>query len=248
MGYFGNIYDVSKSIVTGMGVTLKHLLSPGTITTIHYKRPERRGPGSGHQLPMVPVAHRGLHYLETEACIMCWQCSNICPVDCIVIEGTRDGEIEGGYEGKNAVMSRFTIDYALCIFCNLCCEVCPETSSCIHMGQEWNTKSHEETKLSQFDSTPETQADLVKNLLTDNAFTGEDFHFTKGARKEIDALAAEKKRKQEEAKLARLAAKKAAAAKKDAAAKKAAAVTKTAPAKKGGSDAKSAAAAEKKDD
>ena len=219
MGYFGDIYSVTKSILTGMGITLKHFMNPKTIITVQYKRPERRGEGSGHELPKIPELHKGLHYLETEECILCWQCANICPVDCIKIEGTRDGDIDGAYQANRAVISRFTIDYALCIYCNLCCEACPDSATCIHMGQEFDFSSYD-------------QGSLVKNLLADRAFTKQDLFFTVKAQREIDRLAEEKKQAAE-AKRAAMAAKKAAAAKAKAPAKKdaPAAAKKDAPAK-----------------
>jgi len=46
VGYFGQIYDVSKSILVGMSVTLKHMLTRETIITKQYvglKTPSHTG-------------------------------------------------------------------------------------------------------------------------------------------------------------------------------------------------------------
>lgn len=251
--YLRRIYDVSKSISIGMGVTLKHMLTPETIITKQYvglKTPVETssalgsrvahaigvtndyGVKNGHEgclicaaakklgigedphapstdpvevydryyrtdlyiskpqpIDYIPPRHRGLHYLETEKCIMCFQCARACPVDCIDIEGTRDGEIQGAHKGDKVVLTRFTIDYALCIFCDHCTLACPDKQVCIHMGKE-------------FDFTSYDQASLVKNLLTDKPFSKEDRAATLQQRAEIDRLADEKKKAREAAKAA----------------------------------------------
>jgi len=173
MTYFRNIYTVSKSILTGMGLTLRYFLNPATTTTIQYP----------HEKEVLPERHRGIHYLETEKCIMCFKCSNACPVDCIAIEGTRDGRIEGAYVGKKCEISKFTIDYTKCIFCNLCCEPCPEL--CIHMGPDYDFSGY-------------TREEMVKNLLTGDYYNASDRSFVRWARGEIERLAEEKKRRKAE--------------------------------------------------
>jgi NADH-quinone oxidoreductase subunit I len=192
MGYFRNIYTVSKSIMIGMGLTIRYFFNPSTTTTLQYP----------HEKEVLPERHRGIHYLETEKCILCYKCSNACPVDCIAIEGTRDGSIEGAYIGEKCEITKFTIDYTKCIFCNLCCEPCPKL--CIHMGPDYDFSGY-------------TREEMVKNLLTGDFYNAADRSFVRWARGEIDRLAEEKKRAKAEA-----AAKKKAAAAKAAAAKAAA--------------------------
>ena len=189
-GYWKQIATVSKTIVTGMGITLSYFRrKKATRITLQYPRETEK----------LPPRHRGIHFLETEKCIMCFICARACPVDCIDIEGSRDGSVPGSHVGDKAWLTRFTIDYGKCIFCNLCCEPCPK--DCIHMGQE-------------FDLSGYSRGNLEKNLLTNRLFTQADLAYTKDAKPQIDALAAEKARQKAEA------AKKAAA---EAAAKKAAA-------------------------
>lgn len=144
-GYFGAIFKVISSLLTGLRITVGYFLRPETVITLQYP----------NQLDDLPARHRGIHFLETEKCIMCWKCARACPVDCIDIEGTRDGEIDGAFQAKGVVMTRFTIDYSRCIFCNLCCEPCPE--QCIHMGQE-------------FDYSAYHRHDTVKSLLHNTVF------------------------------------------------------------------------------
>lgn len=237
MGYFQRIVEVSKSILIGMNVTLKHMLTPSTVVTRQYvglKKPKRGvlgktlgltelyrdkeelereryyrpGPFLSEVKPVdyLPDRHRGLHYLETEKCIMCFQCSRACPVDCIDIEGTRDGPIAGAARGDRVTLTRFTIDYSLCIFCDHCTLACPDKQKCIIMGKE-------------FDLSSDSQGALVKNLLTDESFNQEDRSFVLEARAEIQRYAEDKAAKRKAAAEAK---KKAAAAKKAAAKKEAA--------------------------
>jgi formate hydrogenlyase subunit 6/NADH:ubiquinone oxidoreductase subunit I len=200
MGYWKDIWLHTKTIVAGLGITARYMLKPAEITTVQYP----------HEMDDIPERHRGIHYLETDVCILCYQCSRACPVDCIEIEGTRvanDG-FEGAYKGaKGATITKFTVDYARCIFCNLCIEPCPV--DCIHMGKE-------------FDFSGYTRAEMVKNLLTDQIFSRADQLLLNKARKTVIELEEKDKREKEEKK------KQAAAA---AAAAKAAAGAKPAPGK-----------------
>lgn len=172
--YFGKIREVSKSIVLGMGLTWRYLLKPEEIVTIQY--------GSRKNAPSmdyIPERHRGIHYLETEKCIQCEICAKACPVDCIEMEGTRDGDLAGGWQGDKVQISKFIIDLNKCIFCNLCCEPCPK--DCIHMGQE-------------FDIAAYTRANGVKNLLTDKPWSDADRAAEADRRKRMAEMAEEKKK------------------------------------------------------
>jgi NADH-quinone oxidoreductase subunit I len=55
-------------------------------------------------------------------------CARSCPDWCIYIEGhkeTRPPRREGGRPRSVSVLDRFDIDYALCMYCGICVEVCP---------------------------------------------------------------------------------------------------------------------------
>ena len=101
--YMGRLVDVSKSIMIGMGITWRYLVSPDEIVTIQYGS-KKYGPTERY----LPDRHRGIHYLETEKCVMCWKCSDICPVDCI-------------YEGPEQLY----IHPEECIDCGACEPECP---------------------------------------------------------------------------------------------------------------------------
>jgi NADH-quinone oxidoreductase subunit I len=112
--YVKNIVDTLRTTVKGMQVTFKNLRRPEV--TVQY--PE--------QLMPLPKGYRGIHTLDQETCIYCFQCARICPVECIEMKADR-------VEKKFLAWEQFSIDYNKCLFCNLCVEVCPK--DCIHMDR-----------------------------------------------------------------------------------------------------------------
>ena len=115
MTYIRNIADSMRTTLKGMQVTLRNLRRPET--TVEY--PE--------QIMPLPEGYRGIHTLDQDICIYCFQCSKICPVDCIEMSADR-------VEKKHLSWNQFTVDYNKCLFCDLCIEVCPK--DCIHMDQK----------------------------------------------------------------------------------------------------------------
>jgi formate hydrogenlyase subunit 6/NADH:ubiquinone oxidoreductase subunit I len=183
VAYFKNLYQMCVSILVGMQVTIGYFLHPKkTCVTLQYP----------HVCEPLPERHRGIHYLETEKCIMCQLCAKTCPVNCIRIESTRDGELLYGYKSKNGHLSRFTVDYGRCLFCNLCTEVC--TPKCLHMQPVAERPYKDE-----FDFSATTRLGVLKNLLSDKRYTAEDHHRVKVCRVESKKLAEVKKQKTQEA-------------------------------------------------
>ncbi len=75
----------------------------------------------------VPRA-RGVIALDQENCTVCMLCARSCPDWCIYIEGHKEEKPpakEGGRARVRATLDRFDIDYALCMYCGICVEVCP---------------------------------------------------------------------------------------------------------------------------
>ncbi len=71
---------------------------------------------------------RGVIALDEEACTSCMLCARSCPDWCIYIEGHKELQPPskpGGRQRSRAVLDRFDIDYALCMYCGICVEVCP---------------------------------------------------------------------------------------------------------------------------
>jgi len=103
-------------LVKGMRLTLKTLFTK--TSTIHYPL-EKEVP--------VPRA-RGVIALDADACTVCMLCARECPDWCIYIEGHKEMQPpskEGGRPRSRATLDRFDLDYALCMYCGICVEVCP---------------------------------------------------------------------------------------------------------------------------
>ncbi len=71
---------------------------------------------------------RGVIGLDVEACTVCMLCARECPDWCIYIEGHKVEQPPtqpGGRVRSRSVLDRFDIDFALCMYCGICVEVCP---------------------------------------------------------------------------------------------------------------------------
>jgi formate hydrogenlyase subunit 6/NADH:ubiquinone oxidoreductase subunit I len=103
-------------LLKGLGVTLKHLFKHNTV--IQY-------PDEKQDLP---ARTRGVIALKEENCTVCMLCGRECPDWCIYIDSHKETlppKRQGGRPRKRNVLDRFAIDYALCMYCGICVEVCP---------------------------------------------------------------------------------------------------------------------------
>ena len=109
--YFRDIVLGFKSILVSMAVTLRHLVTPAI--TVQYPDQRRR----------MPLRALNKHVLTIDLntgklkCTACDACAKICPTRCIEIAATG--------KGKQRYPEKFWIDHNLCMYCNLCVEVCP---------------------------------------------------------------------------------------------------------------------------
>ncbi len=75
-----------------------------------------------------PTRARGVIALHIENCTACMLCARECPDWCIYIEGHKEKappRRPGGKPRLRNKLDRFDIDYALCMYCGICVEVCP---------------------------------------------------------------------------------------------------------------------------
>ncbi len=102
-------------LLKGLAVTLKTMLRPSV--TQEYP----------HEKPDLPARTRGVIALKEANCTVCYKCSRACPDWCIYIDAHKEThEPAGGGKGRSVkVLDRFAIDYALCMYCGICVEVCP---------------------------------------------------------------------------------------------------------------------------
>lgn len=120
--YFRNIVEAVTSTFDGMAVTGSHFVRrPATV-----QYPDR--------IPMpvqdtLPFRYRGILHVDIETCTGCLACERACPIDCIVIEASKDKET------RSLILTRFDIDILKCMYCGLCSEPCPTGS--IHHTPEF---------------------------------------------------------------------------------------------------------------
>lgn len=111
--YFLDLYTGAKSLLVGMGVTLRALFQP--VVTVQYPReriditPNFRG-----HTELVRDPDSGSH-----RCIVCMMCEKDCPSGCITVKG----ESREGVKGK--VLISYHLDFTKCSLCGICVEVCP---------------------------------------------------------------------------------------------------------------------------
>jgi NADH-quinone oxidoreductase subunit I len=100
----------------GLGLTLKTALTPAT--TQQYP----------HVKPDLPARTRGVIGLMEENCTVCMLCAKECPDWCIYIDSSKEivpADSGGGRTRTRNILDRFAIDFALCMYCGICIEVCP---------------------------------------------------------------------------------------------------------------------------
>ena len=104
-----------QGLVKGLSVTLRTMLHRSV--TVQYP----------HVKPDLPARSRGVIALKQENCTVCYKCSRECPDWCIYIDAHKEQHepASGGRARSVKVLDRFAIDYALCMYCGICVEVCP---------------------------------------------------------------------------------------------------------------------------
>jgi formate hydrogenlyase subunit 6/NADH:ubiquinone oxidoreductase subunit I len=102
-------------LLKGLTVTLKHMLRPA----VTQQYPEVK--------PDLPPRTRGVIALKEANCTVCYKCSRECPDWCIYIDAHKETHppASGGKARSAKILDRFAIDYALCMYCGICVEVCP---------------------------------------------------------------------------------------------------------------------------
>src|SRR5215218_3051331 len=122
-------------LIKGLGVTLKTMTRPAAT---------RQYP---HVKPNLPARTRGVIALIEENCTVCMLCSRECPDWCIYIDSHKEqvAPKEGGRARTRNILDRFAIDFALCMYCGICVEVCPFDA--LHWSPEFEYAEHQVERL-----------------------------------------------------------------------------------------------------
>ena len=105
-----------EGLVKGLAVTLKTMT--GRAHTQQYP----------DVAPELPPRSRGVIALLEENCTVCMLCARECPDWCIYIDSHKEvvpAKEPGARDRTRNVLDRFAIDFALCMYCGICVEVCP---------------------------------------------------------------------------------------------------------------------------
>jgi NADH-quinone oxidoreductase subunit I len=122
-------------LVKGLGVTLRTMSRRAA--TAQYP----------HVRPNLPSRTRGVIALIEENCTVCMLCSRECPDWCIYIDSHKEvvAPKEGGRARTRNLLDRFAIDFALCMYCGICVEVCPFDA--LHWSPEFEYASYDHDTL-----------------------------------------------------------------------------------------------------
>jgi NADH-quinone oxidoreductase subunit I len=106
---------LGQGLVKGLAVTMQAMLKPAM--TQQYP----------HVKPDIHARTLGFIALKEANCTVCYKCSRECPDWCIYIDAHKESHdpAAGGKARSAKVLDRFAIDYALCMYCGICVEVCP---------------------------------------------------------------------------------------------------------------------------
>ncbi len=154
-GYFKDIWQGITTVIAGMEVTFRHLFVPAI--TIQYP----------HEIKEMYPRARAMLVNKIEDCECCYKCQRICPIDIFVIKGIRadkDEDLGMLPTGKPKLMYilEFDIDFAKCLYCGLCVDVCETESLHWESPQEASTFSRQELYKCFADMPEEKKQELLE--------------------------------------------------------------------------------------
>ena len=167
-------------LLKGLGVTLKTMTRPAATRQYPHVRPD------------LPARTRGVIALIEENCTVCMLCARECPDWCIYIDSHKEqvAPKEGGRARTRNILDRFAIDFALCMYCGICVEVCPFDA--LHWSPEFEYADHQVEKLTHEMDTLRTWAYSVPapDPLEEGAVEPKEVESARKAREAVAAKAA----------------------------------------------------------
>ena len=131
-GYFSEIFNGSKSLLIGMGITFREFFKPTVTVQYPYQTIKMSARFRGH-----------IELIADEEgkpkCTVCGMCERACPSGCITL-GSNSIEIEvDGKIKKKKVLSKYDLDFTKCSLCGQCVENC--SFGAIEFSKEYNLAS-----------------------------------------------------------------------------------------------------------
>ena len=167
-------------LLKGLGVTLKTMTRPAATRQYPHVRPD------------LPARTRGVIALIEENCTVCMLCARECPDWCIYIDSHKEqvAPKEGGRARTRNLLDRFAIDFALCMYCGICVEVCPFDA--LHWSPEFEYAEHQVEKLTHEMDTLRTWAYSVPapDPLEEGAVEPKEIESARKTREAVTAKAA----------------------------------------------------------
>ena len=167
-------------LLKGLGVTFKTMTRPAAT---------RQYP---HVKPDLPARTRGVIALIEENCTVCMLCARECPDWCIYIDSHKEqvAPKEGGRARTRNILDRFAIDFALCMYCGICVEVCPFDA--LHWSPEFEYATSQVEQLTHEMDTLRTWAYTVPapDPLEEGAVEPKEVESARKAREAVVAKAA----------------------------------------------------------
>ena len=136
--YVGNILTTIKSLLTGLGVTLREFFT----RKVTERYPENR------KTLHISERHRAMLRMPHDEegnnkCIACGLCQQACPNGTISITTRTVTDEESGKSRK--VLAEYHDDLGACMFCQLCVNACPK--SAIEFTNEFENAVFDRKKL-----------------------------------------------------------------------------------------------------
>jgi len=153
--YFKNIYIAISTIIAGMTVTMRRMLSPSV--TVQYP----------HERLEIPKGSRNKLVNIIDECNGCSQCVRACPVNCITLETVQafEGEdlgVTSDGSKKRLHVIKYDIDMAKCCYCGLCTVPCPTQAIVMTDNYEYSSYTREGLLFHFSKYTPEQVAELKR--------------------------------------------------------------------------------------
>ncbi len=116
--------------------------------TVQYPKAKKELPHRSRGLPVLLWDIK----VDESFCTGCQVCARYCPVDCMTVTMKDNPKFAEGKSKRKKIVDKFYIDYARCMRCDICVEVC--NFDAIVMNNTW-----EGVELSRYD-----RHDLVMDL------------------------------------------------------------------------------------